>query len=195
MKEDFLKEITNKNNNNGAKSSDYLDKKLQFIIGQNIKPEKFIGDLDIDVKSQLGPILPLHFFNEFFPKVSENEESADSSDEESLSEENDVQINKPKRMSKKSSTNVVKGSTGGLLPSPQKKNGLVLGTNLIIMANTTAKSSREPNDVHMKNAETSKKKELQRLKSKLHKSSEVLLVIILLPIISKASSVFSTVSL
>ena len=168
LKEDFLKEITNKNNNNGAKSSDYLDKKLQFIIGQNIKPEKFIGDLDIDVKSQLGPILPLHFFNEFFPKVSENEES-DDSDEESLSEENDVQINEPKRMSKKSSTNVVKGSTGGPLPSPQKKNGLVLGTNLIIMANSIAKSSREPNDVHMKNAETSKKKELQRLKSKLHK--------------------------
>ena len=102
LKEDFLSQITNKNTDH-VNNNDYLDKKLQFIINQNIKPEKFIGDLDIDVKSQLAPIMPLHFFNEFFPKVGENELSDDSSDEE-----DDVVVNTSTftRNKKKSSTNL-----------------------------------------------------------------------------------------
>ena len=74
VKESFLKELTKPTLNGEKEIHDYLDKKLNFLIQGNIKPEKVIGDLDIDVKSQLAPIFPLLFYNKFFPKIEINDE-------------------------------------------------------------------------------------------------------------------------
>ena len=74
VKESFLNELTKPTLNGEKEIHDYLDKKLNFLIQGNIKPEKVIGDLDIDVKSQLAPIFPLHFYNKFFPKIEVKEE-------------------------------------------------------------------------------------------------------------------------
>ena len=74
VKESFLKELTKPTLDGEKEIHDYLDKKLNFLIQGNIKPEKVIGDLDIDVKSQLAPIFPLHFYNKFFPKIEVKEE-------------------------------------------------------------------------------------------------------------------------
>ena len=64
----FKNELTNKSKVN---KEDYLDKKLNLIIQNDIKPEKVISEFDIDINSQLAPIFPLHFYNIFFPKVEE----------------------------------------------------------------------------------------------------------------------------
>ena len=74
VKESFLKELTKPTLDGEKEIHDYLDKKLNFLIQGNIKPEKVIGDLDIDVKSQLAPIFPLLFYNKFFPKIEINDE-------------------------------------------------------------------------------------------------------------------------
>ena len=75
LNELFFSELTK--NKIGVKTNqDYLDKKLNFLIQGNIKPEKVVGDLDIDVKSQLAPLFPLHFYNKFFPKIEEKDEKA-----------------------------------------------------------------------------------------------------------------------
>ena len=89
IKDDFIKQITSSNNS----SSDYLDKKIHFIVSPNIKPEKFVDGLDIDVKSQLGPLYPLHFFNKFFPKVpevpKENKDKDNNQDDGSVSQQDE----------------------------------------------------------------------------------------------------------
>ena len=70
-----------------------MDKKIHFIVSPNIKPEKFVDGLDIDVRSQLGPLYPLHFFNKFFPKVpevpKENKDKDKSKDEDSISQKDE----------------------------------------------------------------------------------------------------------
>ena len=76
LKESFFKEFSKPISKGEKTNQNYLDKKLNFIFQGNIKPEKVIGDLDIDVKSQLAPIFPLHFYNTFFPKIEEKDEKA-----------------------------------------------------------------------------------------------------------------------
>ena len=74
LKESFFSELTKSDKKGGKTNQDYLDKKLNLFIEGDIKSEKVIGDLNIDVKSQLAPLFPLHFYNQFFPKIEEKTE-------------------------------------------------------------------------------------------------------------------------
>jgi hypothetical protein len=96
----FKNELTNKSK---ANKEDYLDKKLNLIIQNDIKPAKVISEFDIDINSQLAPIFPLHFYNIFFPKVEEkilqsiDKNNYMNDEEENQNEENLNEIKKYNR--------------------------------------------------------------------------------------------------